>query len=198
MGLLTGTRSGRAPKARPVRTARPRVRLSPEEIKLTARLKPIERRIAWILAALTAVGITIAELDVGVQPLRLGGGLLSAALLAWAARGRSRFLVGIAAMSAAFFWPMKYAVAAYPSLVFMMFLMLRMSSDRRKAMDARIARGDTDLPGTQSRTPRKKRKGGDDTTGATGADGATTTSRPVAAASKRYTPPKHRPARGRR
>ena len=87
--------------------AAPRVRLSPEEIKLTARLKPIERRIAWILAALTAVGITVAELDVGVQPIRLGGGLASAVLLTWAARGRSRFMVGIAAMSAAFFWPVK-------------------------------------------------------------------------------------------
>ena len=59
----------------------------------------------------------------------------------------------------------------------MMFLMMRMSSDRRKAMDARIARGGTDLPGTQPRTPRKKRKGGDDTTDA---DGSASPARPVA------------------
>ena len=50
--------------------------------------------------------------------------------------------MGLAAVLNVWFWPIvkegaPYQLAAYPSMLFMMFLMLRMSSDRRKAMEAR-------------------------------------------------------------
>lgn len=204
MGLLS--RSPSTP--RPARVPRQRVRLSPDELRLTGRLKPIERKIAWAIAAGSSILLVVAWLDVGLDKKQLGttggvvmaGGILANVLLALVARGRSRLIVGVVAMLNVFCFPgvkgspAYYQLASYPSLLFLMFLTLRMSNDRRRAMEAKIARGGTDLPASERPAPRKRRKGAAEAS----AEDETAATRPVAPPSKRYTPPKHRPAKTRR
>jgi hypothetical protein len=186
MGLLSRSKEPKAPVAR--RTAAPRVRLRPEEIKASNRLTPRDRKIGFIAAAFAAamfVGVGLYDgFSTGeAASMSLGIGLaVGMVILAWKFSSRIGLSLGAVAcvMWLSVKWP-TLSLAAYPLLGFMLYLMLAMSNDRRKTIKHRIETGDLADPRTESRAARTKE------TAATvsNADG-----RPVAPPSKRYTPPK--------
>ncbi len=184
MGLLSRTPRTKRPP-RPARPPRVRVRLTPQEIKSTTRLAPVERKIGLGLAlygpAATVFLVSLADLTRTEKAWRIVLSALLGAAYAVCAKRTNRMVLGLAGLG--FMIPMSPGpLLVYPYLGFMMFMMFRQSGDRRKLMDARVASGDI-APIAERR--RKE----------TAARNVDATGRAIPLPSKRYTPPKYRPPR---
>jgi len=182
----------RSPKA--PRTPRPRVFLSREENKQVNALKPFERRVLYALAAYaTACLLLVQFLDRDVttssgRPLHPWWHLVvSLALVVGfvaATRFGNRFFGGIGAMAVVYgpTWGTRFVFAA-PLFAVMLWMTLRISNDRRRIIEERVARGDL---GVDPRTAARRRREAEST--AT----SSTSGKALPPASKRYTPPKAR------
>ena len=165
--------------------------LDREETKQTMRLKPIERNVAYVAAAYCAVAMTLIQVFTrGMDRLWwLGISLtLVAAFVALTWR-TNRMFAGIGAILCVYgpAWG-KFVIFGTPLFALMLWLTFRISSDRRKLIEDRTSRGDYGVdPRTAADTARKAKKAG---TAAT----ETVSGKPLAPASKRYTPPKQKPA----
>jgi hypothetical protein len=160
--------------------------LRPEEIKRSNQLSSRDRKLGY----LTALYGAIAFIGIGVHDgfkageaarMSLGVGLaIGMAMIAW--RFSSRIGLSIGAVAVVMWisvgWP-TYSLVAYPLLAFMLYLMLTMSNARRRMIKERIDAGDFADPRSEARAARAA------ATVTAAPDG-----RPVAAPSKRYTPPK--------
>lgn len=188
MGLLSRTKEPRAPKAPAQRrSAGPRVRLRPEEIKQSNQLTVRDRKLGYLTAlygagAFVGIGVHNGFKAGEAARMSLGIGLaIGMAMIAWKFSSRIGLSIGAVAvvMWISVGWP-TYSLVAYPLLGFMLYLMLTMSNTRRKMIKARIDSGDFADPRSEARAARAK---GQTVTAAP--DG-----RPIAPPSKRYTPPK--------
>jgi hypothetical protein len=170
--------------------ARPRVYLSKEDRKEVNRLRPIEQRIGWGTAAYaTAAIVAITAMSKGGFsgnadnpawrfPLGLAFCLIFALLL-WKT---NRWLSGIGAILTVYGSPWGNLVLfAFPVLAFFVWLNIRIFKDQRQRMDEKAAAGDYGVDPRDVPRGRKKmdEKATQDAMG-----------RSLAAASKRYTPPK--------
>jgi hypothetical protein len=191
VGLLN-----REPKAARPRKARPpRVYLDREETKQTMRLKPMERNVAYVAAAYCAVAMTLIQIFVrGTDRLWwLGISFLLVAAFAVLTWRTNRMFAGIGAILCVYgpAWG-KYVIFGTPLFALMLWLTFRISSDRRKMIEDRTARGDFGVdPRTAADQARKAKKTG---TAAT----ETVSGKALAPASKRYTPPKQKSAAGKK
>ena len=173
-------------KARSARTVKPRVYLSKADRKVINALKPIERTAAYLVAGYASVAITIvvaaSKLGFsGNNVWRLPLGLAICAAVAALAWKTNRWLTGIGAILIVYGLPWSaYWLFAFPALAFFAWLNIRLYKDQRKRMDEKAAEGDYGI--SPRDMPRGKAKAEKATTDASG--------RPLAAASKRYTPPK--------
>lgn len=187
MALLS--RSSKAP-----RTAKPRVFLSREENREVNALKPFERKVLYGLAAYATVCLVMIQfLDRGdtttsgklLHPWwHLAISLVLVAVFVSATRFGNRFFAGIGAMAVVYgpTWGTRFVFAA-PLFAVMLWMTLRISNDRRRIIEERIARGDL---GVDPRTAaRRRREASEQAT-------SDSTGKAVASASKRYTPPKAR------
>ena len=185
MSLL---RPSKPKTARPVRTPRPRVFLSKEENKAVNALRPIERNGCYVLAAYVAVCVTLIQYKLhhfaADQLWKLGVSLALAAALVAAARFSNRLVAGIAALLCVYgpAWG-KYVIAAVPLFAVMLFFTFRISGDRKKKIDEHIQSGNYGVDPRSVARQSRKAKGNETAT-------ADSTGRSIAAASKRYTPPK--------
>ncbi len=174
-------------EAKPRRQRPPRVYLDREETKQTMRLKPFERKILYVAAAYCAVAMTLVQAySRGMERLWWLGisyALIAAfVLLTWRT---NRMFAGIGAILCVYgpAWG-QYVIFATPLFGLMLWLTFRISTDRRKLIDERIQRGDYGVdPRTAADRARKAKKSGTVAT-------ETATGKPLATASKRYTPPK--------
>jgi hypothetical protein len=170
--------------------ARPRVYLSKEDRKEVNRLRPIEQRIGWGTAAYaTAAIVAITAMSKGGFsgnadnpawrfPLGVAFCLIFALLL-WKT---NRWLSGIGAILTVYGSPWGNLVLfAFPVLAFFVWLNIRIFKDQRQRMDEKAAAGDYGVDPRDVPRGRKKmdEKATQDAMG-----------RSLAAASKRYTPPK--------
>ena len=162
--------------------------LSREENKGVNALRPLERVACYALAAYVAVCVVLIQQHVNGfatdQLWKLIVSLILAVMLAVAGRFGNRLFAGIAGVVCVYgpAWN-KYVIAATPLFGLMLFFTFRISKDRRRITDARIASGDLGVdPRTAARQSRNK-KGKETAT-------ADASGRALASASKRYTPPK--------
>ena len=176
----------KTPRQRPVRP--PRVFLSREENKSINALRPLERVACYALAAYVAVCVLLIQNHVNgfatSQLWKLIVSLLLAVLLAVAGRFGNRLFAGIAGVVCVYgpAWN-KYVIAATPLFGLMLFFTFRISNQRRRLTEERLARGDLGVdPRTAARQTRNS-KGKETAT-------ADASGRALASASKRYTPPK--------
>ncbi len=181
----------KAVKAAPV--ARPRVRLRPEEVKLSNRLTPKEKLAGYGLAAFEVVALTIVSLDKGLTTDERVGLLITLvglALFGVCVRFTNRLGASLGGLGALLFWTTKNGSAkdlaygfpkviyAYPLIGFMLYLTFASARTRQKMMAERIANGDL----VNAPTARKSTKPDLATTDSSG--------KSLAPKSKRYTPPK--------
>jgi hypothetical protein len=161
------------------------------------RMSPRERLVSMVVGILGAIAFVVEALTDklvkgNTAPLFFAAGFgIGIALIAW--RFKNRITVIFAAVAPAFATsflrggkankaPVAAALLAYPFLALVMYLMLKQSKDRRRFIAARIESGEHD--GTKGLAPRGRgRKEPEVATEQP--DG-----RPIAAPSKRYTPPK--------
>ena len=162
--------------------------LSKEENKAINALRPIERNGCYVLAGYVAVCVTVIQHSLhgfaADQLWKLGVSLALAGALVAAARFSNRLVAGVAALLCVYgpAWG-KYVIAAVPLFAVMLFFTFRISGDRRKRIDERIAQGDYGVdPRTVARQSRKAKANETATADSTG--------RSIAPPSKRYTPPK--------
>lgn len=189
MGLLNRSSND----AKPKRQRPPRVYLDREETKQTMRLKPFERNILYLAAAYCAVAMTLVHVySPGKHPLWwLGVSYALVAVLVALTWKTNRMFAGIGAVLCVYgpAWG-KYVIFATPLFALMLWLTFRISTDRRKFIDDRTQRKDYGVdPRTAADLARKAKKAAAGGTVAT----QTTTGKPLAPASKRYTPPKSKP-----
>jgi hypothetical protein len=174
------------------------VYLDREETKQTMRLKPFERNICYLAAAYCAVAVTLVyffaltgNTDVKLNKpwwwLAISYLLIGIfGVMSWRT---NRMFAGIGAILCVYgpAWG-RYVIAATPLFGLMLYLTFRISGDRRKFVDARIQRGDYGVdPRTAADRARAAKKAGTTAT-------ETAAGKPLAPASKRYTPPKAKPA----
>lgn len=160
------------------------------------RLKPFERNLLYAAAAYCAIAMTLIHAYTrGMDRLWWLG--ISYALVAvfivltWRT---NRMFAGIGAIICVYgpAWG-RYVIFATPLFGLMLWLTFRISTDRRAMIDDRISRGDYGVdPRTAAEQARKAKKAGG--TVAT----ETTAGKPLAPASKRYTPPKSKPTSGKK
>jgi hypothetical protein len=194
MGLLSRSSTPKAAKAaKTPRPVVPRVRLRPEELKLTNRLSTKEQYVGYALAVY-AVGIFLWRTFAGgvseIAPkFGLVGemawlvyGVVAAIALVLLSRFTNRLGVTIGAVACAM-WQgdtPSFQLLAYPFLGFTLYLTLAMSRSKRALMNERVANGDFADPIAERRNAKSK-----PTTAKEDATG-----RAYASKSKRYTPPK--------
>lgn len=176
------------------RTPKPRVFLSREENKQVNALKSFERKVLYGLAAYATVCLVMIQALDRSQTTRSGAllhpwwhlaiSLVLVAVYLSAIRFGNRFFAGIGAMAVVYgpTWGTRFVFAA-PLFAVMLWMTLRISNDRRRIIEDRVARGDLGVdPRTAARRRRaESEKATSDSTG-----------KAVASASKRYTPPKAR------
>lgn len=189
MGLLNRSFND----AKPKRSRPPRVYLDREETKQTMRLKPFERNILYLAAAYCAVAMTLVHVySTGKHPLWwLGVSYALVAVLVVLTWKTNRMFAGIGAVLCVYgpAWG-KYVIFATPLFALMLWLTFRISTERRKFIDDRTQRKDYGVdPRTAADLARKAKKAAASGVVAT----QTTTGKPLAPASKRYTPPKSKP-----
>jgi hypothetical protein len=187
-----------SPKTKAPRPVRQRVYLSKEENREVHRLRPLERKIAFGLAAYSAVASSVIHFNQrGTETEHLWRWsvlMVAAMFFAFAAWRTNRIVVGLGALVCVYLPVVEGAKVASvfflplaPLYVFMVWLFVfKINKDRKAATTARIERGDL---GTDYRTASRQSRN----TGAT----ATTDSagRALATKSKRYTPPKAKPTK---
>lgn len=151
------------------------------------RLQPMERNILYLAAAYCATAMVLIHVYtrgtekvwwLGIS-LALVGAFVA---LTWRT---NRMFAGIGAILCVYgpAWG-KYVIFGTPLFGLMLWLTFRISTDRRKLIEARMARGDYGIdPRTAAEQARKAKKAG---TAAT----QTVSGKPLAPPSKRYTPPK--------
>jgi hypothetical protein len=185
VGLL----SSKPKSARPVRSVKPRVYLSKTDRKAINTLRPIERTAAYFIAGYAAIAITIV---VGASKLgftgtnlwRLPLGIAICAAVAVLAWKTNRWLTGIGAILIVYGLPWSaYWLFAFPALGFFAWLNIRLYKDQRVKMDEKAAAGDYGI--SPRDVPRGRAKAAKEEKATTDASG-----KPLAPASKRYTPPK--------
>ena len=183
MGLLN-----RTPKSEKPRRARPpRVYLNREETKQTMRLLPFERKILYLAAAYCATAMVLIHAYTrGMEKLWwLGISLALVGVFVALTWRTNRMFAGIGAILCVYgpAWG-RYVIFGTPLFGLMLWLTFRISTDRRKLIDARIRSGEYGVdPRTAADQARKAKKAGTTAT-------QTVTGKPLAPASKRYTPPK--------
>ena len=184
-------------KTKTPRPVRQRVFLSKEENREVHRLRPLERKLAFGLAAYAAIVSSIIHFyQQGSSTVHLWKWtvlMVSAIFFAFAAWRSNRIVVGLGALicvylpvvegakvASAFFLPLA------PLYVFMVWLFVfKINKDRKAATQARIERGDLGAdPRTVSRQSRTTQTATTDAAG-----------RALATKSKRYTPPKAKPTK---
>ena len=185
-------RSDKPKTPAPVRTPRPRVRLSRDEIRSTNKIQPLETKIAWVLAAYGTIGLIAVRSRAGFtgdEWIIVAMAVAVGAAMALCAKYTNRIGTSMSAMAFVLPpWWGTFALAGYPFLIFFGWLMLRQSSARRKLLDARIASGD--LGRSPSARNRRDERRPTDAVDATG--------KRIAEPSRRYTPPKSGSASKRR
>lgn len=154
------------------------------------RLRPMERNILYVAAAYCAVSMTLIQVYVrGTERLWwLGISLVLVGALIVLTWKTNRMFAGIGAILCVYgpAWG-KYVIFATPLFALMLWLTFRISTDRRRMIDDRTKRGDYGVdPRTAAELARKAKKMGTVAT-------QTTAGKPLAPASKRYTPPKSKP-----
>lgn len=190
MGLLSGSK--KTAKTKPTRVTRPRVYLSREDNRQIHATSFTERKIGLALAAYFAiVGIVIHFRErPGAENLwRLGVVLLGVAVLAAAAIWANRMILGLSALFAVYVPVVEgpktsslFFIFAIPLYAFMLWLyMFKINVERRRITEERAARGDYGVdPRTRARQDRGPRPG---------KTPSSDPAKPVAAASRRFTPP---------
>ncbi len=185
-------------KSKASRPVRQRVILSKEENREVHRLRPLERKIAFGLAAYSAVASTIIHFNQqGTETVHLWKWsvlMVAAMFFAFAAWRTNRIVVGLGALVCVYLPVVEGAKVASvfflplaPLYVFMVWLFVfKINKDRKIATQARIERGDL---GTVHRSPSRQSRGATPTA-TTDAAG-----RALATKSKRYTPPKAKPTK---
>jgi hypothetical protein len=188
--------SGRpAPGPRAPRVRKPRVFLSREETKAINTPVKKERIIGMALAVyFEAIAVFIHLSEVGSrsdQLWRLGVMLFVGFVFFMLAAKGNRILLSIGAFICVYIPGLLekpkiaqlFFLPAIPLYAFMLWIMLfKLSGERRKAVDARIASGDYGNPRPLKSETAKNAPAKEDATGRT-----------IASASKRYTPPKAKP-----
>jgi hypothetical protein len=173
------------PAAAP-RTARPRIRLRPAELKESNRLTKNEKLVGYAFAALGVIAVTAVALRGGLvaeERWRYPLIVVGFALFGVCVRYTNRMGASFGAAGAFLLWvtgyPKEYLLV-YPLMGFMLYLTFASSKSRQKIMAERAAAGDF----VNGPVDRQRAKGKPQTA-ATDAAG-----RAFAAKSKRYTPPK--------
>jgi hypothetical protein len=185
-------------KAKAPRPVRQRVFLSKEENREVHRLRPLERKIAFGLAAYAAIASSIIHFNQqGTSTVHLWKWtvlMVAAIFFAFAAWRTNRIVVGLGALVCVYLPVVEGAKVASvfflplaPLYVFMVWLFVfKINKDRKAATQARIERGDL---GTDYRTASRQSRSSTPTA-TTDAAG-----RALATKSKRYTPPKAKPTK---
>ena len=190
MGLLPRLSGANGP--RPARAAKPRIRLRPEELKASLKLRPREKIGTFVMAAYMALVSTAVLVPDGLGRTERTQAAIAALMVVAVAVGtrfNSRF-ISIITFVACSLWPGwnnnggKNYLFAYPFLAFVLYLTFAMSKARRDTTDARLVAGDFGDPAAERIAAKNRAQRA--TTDATGRD--------LATRSKRYTPPKKKPA----
>ena len=190
MGLFPRLSTAKEP--RPARVRGPKIRLRPEELKASMALRPKERLGAYLMAVyMTVVSLAVTVPDGVTRSERTQLAIAAAMVVAVAvgARFASRF-ISIITFVACSLWPGwnankgKNYLFAYPFLAFVLYLTFAMSKARKDTTEARMAAGDFGDPTAERQAAKSKAERA--TSDATGRD--------LASRSKRYTPPKKKPA----
>ncbi len=183
-------------KAKAPRPVRQRVFLSKEENREVHRLRPLERKLAFGLAAYSAIVSTIIHFQQqGSSTVHLWKWsvlMVSAIFFAFAAWRSNRIVVGLGALICVYLPVVEGAKVASvfflplaPLYVFMVWLFVfKINKDRKAATQARIERGDIGID------PRRASRQSRSSTPTATTDSA---GRALATKSKRYTPPKVKP-----
>jgi hypothetical protein len=180
------------PKARPA--ARPRIRLTPDELKQTHRFSPKEKLIAYGLAAVEAIILTIVTINNGLTAKERTGLLITLVglgLFGVCVRFTNRLGATMGGMGAVLLWNvnnggqkdiafgLQKVTFIFPLIAFVLYLTFASARAKQRLTAQRIALGNITNPPPASRKGSKSEVASSDLT-----------CRELAAKSKRYTPPK--------
>jgi hypothetical protein len=189
----TGAAPSSVPASKPRPAARPRVRLTPEELKSTHRFNPKEKLIAYGLAAVEAIILTIVTLDKGLSVRERTGLLITLVglgLFGLCVRFTNRLGATLGGMGAVLLWNvnnggqkdvafgLQKVTFIFPLIAFVLFLTFASARAKQRLTTERIRSGTITNPPV-AKKPTKSDSAPTDATG-----------REIAAKSKRYTPPK--------